>query len=145
MISLITGAENAAAALNAQRVRMDVVSQNIANANVSRGPDGKPYRRQQVVFEQVLQDQQHVAGDALGAKPQLVRVARIQEDKQPPRMLHMPGHPHADKQGNVAMPNVNIQEEMVDMIVSSRSFEANLASLKTARNMALQTLSIGKR
>jgi len=145
MISLISGADNAAAALNAQRVRMDVVSQNIANAQVSKGVDGQPYRRQQVVFENVLQDQVQLAGDALGGRPQMIRIARIEEDKQPPRILHIPNHPHADKDGNVAMPNVNIHEEMVDLMVASRGFEANLASIKTARNMALQTLQIGKR
>lgn len=144
MISILSGLETTAAALTAERTRMDVVGQNIANAQVTRGLDGKPYQRQQVVFSTVL-------NSALGAQGpgssdlQSVRVARIESDGRPPRAIYNPGHPDANADGMVAMPNVNIHEEMVDMIAASRSFEANLAVLKTARSMALQTLGIGKR
>jgi len=118
---------------------MDVISQNIANANTTRGLDGKPYQRQQVVFEKVLQQAQ-----GLDAGSQKVEVARIEKDARPPRLIFNPGHPDADADGMVAFPDINIHEEMADLIVSSRAYEANLAVVKNARAMALQTLSIGK-
>jgi len=142
MIDFLPGVKSTTAALTAERIRMDVISQNIANANTTQGPDGKPYQRQEVVFESVLNQQ---IADPSNVQPQPVQVARIQSDSRPPRMVYSPGHPNADKNGMVAMPNINIHEEMADLITSSRSFEANLAVLKNAQAMALQTLSIGKR
>jgi flagellar basal-body rod protein FlgC len=140
MINLLPGIESSAAAMNAERIRLDVISQNIANANTSRGLDGKPYQRQQAVFESVLR--QHEAGSSVPAN--LVQVSRIDKDERAPRLIYNPGHPEADAQGMVAMPNINIHEEMADLIVASRAFEANLAVVKNARMMAMQTLAIGK-
>lgn len=142
MIDFLGGIQSTASALNAERVRMDVISQNIANANTTRGVDGQPYRRQQVMFETVLLKQQ-LAG--AGPSTQGVQVARIVADPRGPRLVHQPGHPDADPNGMVAVPNVNIHEEMADLIASSRTFEANLAVVKNARQMALQSLGIGKR
>ncbi|MDX1952343.1 MAG: flagellar basal body rod protein FlgC [Verrucomicrobiota bacterium] len=141
MINFIPGIQSSSSALTAERIRMDVVSQNIANAHITRGLDGKPYQRQQVVFESVLADQQ--AGMSGGA--QTVQVARIQKDESPPHMIFNPTHPDADPNGMVAMPNVNMHQEWADYITSSRAYEANVAVIKNARSMALQTLSIGKR
>lgn len=140
MISLLSGISSTAAALDAERVRMDVVSQNIANVNTTHGPDGKPYQREQVVFASVLRSQQ--GGDAAGA--QQVRIARIEKDSRPPRMVYLPGHPDANEHGMVAVPDINIHEEMADMIAASRSYEANLAVAKNAHTMALAALSLGK-
>ena len=142
MINLIPGINSSAAALDAERTRMDVVSQNIANVDTTKGLDGKPYQRQQVVFESVLQMQQ--ATEAGGAVPQSVQIARIVKDNREPRMVYNPTHPDANSKGMVAMPDINIHEEMVDMITSTRAFEANLAVVKNARTMAMQALSIGK-
>ena len=143
MIDFIPGLSGTAAALDAERIRMEVVSQNIANANTTHGPDGLPYQRQQVVFETVMQ--QSLSGSGLTAGlPQALKVARVQPDTRPPRTMFSPGHPDADANGMVKMPNVNIHEEMADLITSSRSYEANLAVIKNARQMALQTLSIAK-
>ncbi len=142
MLPLLTGVQSTSTALEAERIRMEVISQNIANANTTRGPDGKPYQRQEVVFEAVLNRQLAGATDA-GTKS--LNVARITKDTSPPRLVYNPGHPDANPQGLVAMPNINVHEEMVDMIAASRSFEANLAVVKTARSMALQTLNLGKR
>lgn len=144
MINILSGLETTASALNAERIRMDVVGQNIANAQVTRGLDGRPYQRQQVVFETLLSASQGYAGSAIGGLP-TVRVARIEMDERGPRLIHNPGHPDANGEGMVSMPNVNIHEEMVDMIAASRAFEANLSVIKTARSMAMQTLGIGKR
>jgi flagellar basal-body rod protein FlgC len=129
MINCLNGIQNTAAALSAERVRLDAISQNIANINNTRGPDGGPYVRQQVVFENVLGQQ----------------LARLRDDPRPPQLIYNPSHPDADPDGMVAMPNINLHEEMADMIVASRAFEANLAVIHNARQMALQTLAIGKR
>jgi flagellar basal-body rod protein FlgC len=139
MISLLSGISSTASALDAERTRMDVISQNIANVNTTHGPDGKPYQRQQVVFQSVLSAAQ---GDSNTS--QKVQIARIEKDSRPPRMIYMPGHPDANAQGMVATPDINIHEEMVDMIAASRSYEANLAVAKNAHTLALQALSIGK-
>jgi flagellar basal-body rod protein FlgC len=142
MINILPGIDSTSAALNAERIRMDVVSENIANVNTTRGIDGKPYQREQVVFESVLQAQQN--SDALGSTPQTVQIARIEKDRRPPIMVYNPSHPDANAQGMVAMPDISIPEEMVDMIAASRAFEANLAVVKNARSMAMETLAIGK-
>jgi flagellar basal-body rod protein FlgC len=141
MVQILSGIQSTTAALDAERTRLDVISQNIANAHTTRGPDGKPYQRQVVVFESALQQ-------ALGAEKQsptpTLQVARIDKDPRPPIMTYEPGHPDADANGMVAMPNVNINEEMADMIAASRAFEANLAVVKNSRSMAMQTLAIGR-
>ena len=143
MINILSGINATASALNAERIRMEVISQNIANANTTHDVDGKPYQRQQVVFEKVLSQQQGLP--AFGAGETSVQVARIEKDRRPPNLVFNPGHPDADANGMVAMPNISIHEEMADLIVSSRAFEANLAVVRNARTLALQTLSIGKR
>lgn len=139
MINILTGIDSTSSALNAERIRMEVISRNIANANTTRDIDGKPYQRQQVTFETVLDQQQ---GQGSGGT---VRIARIEKDPRPERMVFNPGHPDADESGMVAMPNINIHEEMADLISASRAFEANLAVVRNARAMAVQTLAIGKR
>lgn len=141
MINILSGIQNTSSALAAERVRMEVIAQNIANADTTRGPDGKPFQRQQVVFESVLKGQ--LAAGAEG-QPRGVQVARIVTDSRPPRLVFNPGHPDANAQGMVAMPNVEVPLEMVDLIAASRAFEANLAVAKNARAMAMQTLTLGK-
>ena len=140
MLDILSGIQSTTAALNAERTRLDVISENIANAQTTRGPDGKPYQRQVVVFETALK--QAIEG---GGQVPMLREARIQKDSRPPQLIYEPGHPDADANGMVALPNVNIHEEMADLIAASRAFEANLAVVKNARSMALQTLAIGKK
>ncbi len=140
MINLLNGIDSTSSALDAERIRMDVIAGNIANANVTRDVSGKPYQRKEVVFESVLRAQQDLASPEAGSST--VHIARVQADTRPFQMVYNPGHPDADSKGMVAMPNVNINEEMVDMIASSRSYEANLAVVKNARTMAMQALSI---
>ncbi|MBI3416278.1 MAG: flagellar basal body rod protein FlgC [Verrucomicrobia bacterium] len=143
MINILTGISNTAAALTAERTRMEVTSQNIANANTTRGLDGKPYQRQHVVFQAHLDS---LSAGLAGADTSLsaMDVARVEKDHRPPRLVRMPGHPDADANGMVAVPDINIHEEWADYISASRAFEANLAVVKNARAMAMQTLSIGK-
>lgn len=143
MINVLTGIESSSSALEAERVRLEVVAQNIANANTTRGTDGKPYQRQQVVFQNVLS--QRVNAEMAGGIPaNRVEVTAIQKDDRPPRLIYNPGHPDANAQGMVAVPDINIHEEMADLLTASRAFEANLAVVKNSRAMAMQTLSIGK-
>jgi flagellar basal-body rod protein FlgC len=139
MIDILSGTQSTAAALDAERTRLNVISENIANANTTRGVDGKPYQRQVVVFETALQ--QAMNG---GASIPTLRVAGIEKDPRPFETIYEPGNPDADAHGMVAMPNVNINEEMADMITAERAFEANLAVVKNARGMAMQVLAIGK-
>lgn len=144
MINILTGIESSSAALNAERVRLEVIAQNIANANTTRGPDGKAYQRQQVVFQSVLNDRLNTPAGA-GAPAYKVEIGAIQKDGRAARLVYNPGHPDADAQGMVAVPDINIHEEMADLLTASRAFEANLAVVKNSRAMALQTLAIGKR
>lgn len=141
MIQILTGVQNSAAALSAEQTRLDVISENIANANTTHGPDGKPYQRQVVVFESALQQAMNSDG-AVQMPP--VQVARIEKDNSPPIKVYEPGNPDADASGMVSTPNINVSEEMADLISASRTFEANLAVIKNARTMAMETLSIGK-
>jgi flagellar basal-body rod protein FlgC len=140
MIDILSGIKSTSAALNAERTRMDVISENIANAHTTRGLDGKPYQRKVVVFETALRQ-------ALDGSGQIatLQAARIQKDTRPAELLYQPGHPDADAKGMVAMPNINVHEEMADLISASRTFEANLSVVRNARSMALQTMAIGKR
>ncbi len=142
MVQLIPSLPSTTAALDAERTRLEVIAQNIANANTTRGPDGGPYQRQQVVFEGVLQKAQAAEGSR--AALQAPQVARIQKDPRPGPTIYQPGHPDADASGMVQFPNVNIYQEMADMIVADRTYEANLAVLKNGRAMAMQDLTIGK-
>lgn len=142
MIQILTGIGNTSAALDAEQTRLDVISQNIANAHTTRGVDGKPYQRKVVVFETALQNA--MDGSNAGGNLPAIQVAKIETDPRPPMQVYDPGNPEADAHGMVSMPNVNIHEEMADLISASRTYEANLAVVKNARSMALQTLSIGK-
>jgi len=143
MMKLMPGLDSSVSALQAERVRLEVISQNIANANVTKSANGQPYQRQIVKFETLLQEK---LGQDSEAVPQAVKVARVLKDSRPPNEVYQPGHPDADPATSlVRYPNVNIHEEMADMIASSRAYEANLAVVKNARTMTLQTLAIGRR
>jgi flagellar basal-body rod protein FlgC len=137
-MNLISGIDVTASALNAQKTRLDIVAQNIANAQTTRTPDGKPYQRQIVSFESEL------VRRAGGASLQSVRIAAIDADRTPGQQVYNPQHPDAGADGLVTMPNVNLSYEMVDLITASRAYEANLSVAKSARQMAMRTLEIGK-
>jgi len=143
-INILPGINSTSSALAAERVRMEVISQNIANANTSRGLDGKPYQRQHVVFESVMGQEMDANGFGGSSATSIVKMSRIEKENRPPRMIYNPGDPNAGNDGMVAMPDINIHEEMADMIAASRAFEANLAVVKNSRAMAMQTLAIGK-
>jgi flagellar basal-body rod protein FlgC len=122
-------------AVSAQSQRLNVVSSNLANAESVAGPDGKPYKARQVLFQtQMMDAEQSSAG---------VRVASIVEDSTEPRKLHEPSHPLADENGYVTMTNVNVVEEMVNMISASRSYQSNVDVMNTAKNLLQKTLQLG--
>ena len=129
-------------ALTAQRAKMDVITSNLANADVTRTAEGGPYRKKNVVLssEAVKEGFDSTLKNALKA----VKVAEITEDTSPPKMVHNPSHPDADKDGYVAMPNVNIMAEMADLITVSRSYEAMVTAFDATKNMALKALELGK-
>lgn len=136
--SIIPAADIASSALAAERTRLDIVAQNLANMNTTRGADGKVYRRKLVTFESVMKN---AGGNNIDGAS--VQVAKITEDPRPLVRIYKPGHPHADKDGMVTMPNVNLIEEMTDMTVASRAYEANLQVIKTGKQMFNQALDIG--
>ena len=139
-MNLISGIDITAGALNAQKTRLDIVAQNIANAHTTRTPNGGPYQRQIVSFETQLM--RHGLGG--GASLQSVKVGTITADRTPGQQVYNPQHPDASPDGLVTMPNVDLSYEMVDLITASRAYEANLAIVKNARQMAMKTLEIGK-
>jgi flagellar basal-body rod protein FlgC len=141
-MELITGLGATGSALNAQKTRLDLIAQNIANAQTTRSADGGPYQRQVVTFEAQLANRLARAGQSAG--PTGVKVASISNDPTPGQKIYDPRHPDADVQGMVAMPNVNVSTEMVDLITASRAYEANLSVVKAARQMAQKTIDIGR-
>ena len=141
-MELITGLGATGSALNAQKTRLDLIAQNIANAQTTRSADGGPYQRQVVTFEAQLANRLARAGQSAG--PTGVKVASISNDPTPGQKIYDPRHPDADVQGMVAMPNVNVSTEMVDLITASSAYEANLSVVKAARQMAQKTIDIGR-
>ncbi|MHB1392425.1 MAG: flagellar basal body rod protein FlgC [Clostridia bacterium] len=136
-----------ASGLTAEKLRMDVISRNIANVNTTRTADGTPYRRQVVVFQ--AGDKQMPFSEYLNdASKNLigsgVKVAGIAEDKTPFKSVYDPGHPDADEKGYVKMPNIDVMTEMVNMISASRAYEANVTAINSAKSMALKALEIGR-
>lgn len=134
------------AALSAQRLRMNLISGNLANVNTTRTSQGGPYRRKEAVFaaQPLERSFQQILADRRNNQITSVKVARVIEDRNPPVMKYDPRHPDADEKGYVAMPNINLMEEMVNMISASRGYEANVTALKAAKDMALKALEIGR-
>jgi len=145
-MGLFDAIDIAASGLTAERLRMDVTAENLANAQSTRGANGGPYRRKVVVLQQ--DGGQGGFGAALagamgsGGPASGVKVAGIQEDPAPNRRVYDPGHPDADAQGYVSMPNVNPVSEMVDLISASRAYEANVTAMQTAKQSFNKVLEL---
>ncbi len=163
---LFSAIKISASGLRGQRTKMDVVARNLANAETTRTADGTPYRRQRAIFEQVLGDKlrRHSVDMGYTADNRLARThpahlgessrssvlagggvtseAAVAFDSSEFRVVHDPGHPDADEQGYVLMPNVNPITEMVDMITASRAYEANVSAVQTAKDMFNDALKI---
>ncbi|MGB6044914.1 MAG: flagellar basal body rod protein FlgC [Pirellulales bacterium] len=138
---IFSATDISASGLAAERLRMEVVANNIANAHSTRSASGGPFRRQDVVFASALDDAQSSDGPN-GHSLSGVRVASVQEDLSELPRVYRPGHPDADKDGFVTMPNVKPANEMVDLITASRAYEANLRTLRTFREMTEQALNV---
>lgn len=134
-MSMLNVFKIAGSALNAQSLRLNATASNLANADSVAGPDGQPYRAKQVVFSA-----ERVAGPgSIG-----VKVDQVVESAEPPRMVYEPNNPAANAEGYVAMSNVNVVEEMVNMISASRSYQNNAEVMNTARTLLQRTLTIGQ-
>jgi len=142
---LLSSMHISAAGMSAQRTRMDIVAENIANADSTRTKDGGPYRRRQVVFQAISPQQKfsNIFNSAFQSNTQQsVKAAYIAQDQKPFREVYDPSHPDANAKGLVKMPNVNPVEEMVDMNSASRSFEANVTTLEASKRMFLKSLEL---
>jgi flagellar basal-body rod protein FlgC len=138
-----------ASGLTAERLRMDVISNNIANVNTTRTENGGPYQRQRVIFEPRTEKMQFLFPAMFDKSKRMnqfqgVRVTEIINDPTPPKLVYDPGHPDADANGYVAMPNVSIVKEMVDMISATRAYEANVTAVNSAKQMAARALDMLK-
>jgi flagellar basal-body rod protein FlgC len=131
-----------ASGLSAERVRVSLASSNLANAESTRGPDGKPYQRLDPVLEAVPFGDQ--LAQASGAEPMSVRVAEVARDGGAGRRVYDPSHPDADPQGFVTLPNVNPIHEVVNLMSASRAYDANASALETLKTMAQRALDIAR-
>ena len=128
----------AGSAMSAQGQRLNTVASNLANADSATSASGQPYRARHVVFATVE------LGRPGAAPASGVQVQQVVEDVAPPRLVHDPAHPLADQDGNVAMPNVNVVDEMVNMISATRSYQTSVETMNAAKSLLLKTLTIGQ-
>ncbi len=149
-MNLFSSFSISAKGLRAERTRLNVASMNLANAHVTRTLDGGPYRAKSVVFRSVpLKQGNAVAAEGIDSFEarlekalESVEVVEIVDDKTPFMEVYDPGHPDADENGMVKMPNVNVMEEMVDIMSAQRAYEANISAMDSAKNMAIKAIDI---
>ena len=144
-MNLFDALQSSSTGLSAQRVRMNLIAGNLANANTTRTEEGGPYKRKEPVFAAVPMKNSFndVLQSRLNQNLTEVNVIDIVEDQRKPISKFEPGHPDADPQGYVQMPNINVIEEMVNMMTASRSYEANVSAINATKKMALKALEIG--
>lgn len=133
-----------ASALKAHSLRLNTISSNLANVETTSTPEGGPYKKQSTYFQTKTLSFQDQLNNQMGSSVKGVEVSKIIEDKSPPRKVYDPSHPDATEDGYVEMPNISVLEEMVDMMSATRSYQANVTSIKMAKRMALKALEIGR-
>jgi flagellar basal-body rod protein FlgC len=138
------GLRISASGLSAERLRLDTISTNIANASTTRGKDGKPYIRKIAVFQENLKAELNKANGKMDEKHLGVKAVGLEDDKSPLKKVYDPSHPDADTEGYVTMPNVNVLNEMVDLIAATRAYEANINTMNAQKSMFMKTLEIGR-
>ncbi len=145
-MSFLDALHTSASGLSAQRLRMNLISSNLANVNTTRTEDGGPYRRKDAVFEAKASqpDFKQQLKNRLEEANVGVEVTEIRDDERPPILKFDPNHPDADGEGFVALPNINVVEEMVNMISATRSYEANVTAIRGTKEMASDALDIGR-
>ncbi|WP_079529841.1 flagellar basal body rod protein FlgC [Halobacillus hunanensis] len=151
-MSIFHAINTSASALTAQRLRMDISSSNIANANSTRATinengEWEPYRRKMVVFEpkdNSFQSYLNTAANRSSSPGEGVKVSAIAEDEEPFKRMYNPSHPDANENGYVLLPNVDPLQEMVDLMSATRSYEANVTAINATKGMLMKALEIGK-
>jgi len=146
-MNFLSAMATSSSGMAAQRFRMNIISANIANAETTRTPEGGPYRRRDVIFgalppQRTFEDE--LRGQMDPDQPLHAKVLGVAIDERPPVLRYDPSHPDANEEGYVAMPNVNPMEEMVNLMLASRSYEANVAAFNATKTMALKALEIAR-
>ncbi|MEK6623652.1 MAG: flagellar basal body rod protein FlgC [Bdellovibrionota bacterium] len=146
-MDFLTGLKISSSGMAANKKRMGAISSNIANAQTTRTAEGGPYRKKEVVFgaEPARETFSEMLEGELGENAQTVQATEVLSTDKPPVLKYEPNHPEANEQGYVAYPDINMMEEMANMIVTSRAYEANLAAFNTTKSMAVKALEIGNK
>lgn len=143
-MSVFSSMQINASGLTLERLKMDTISTNIANAKTTRTEDGGPYKRREVLFEENLKNQKNKLTGLNERRSVGVKVTGISQDEENFKQIYDPSHPDADIDGYVTMPNVNMVDEMIALITTQRSYEANITALNTSKNILKKTLEISK-
>lgn len=143
-MSLFSALSVSASGMAAQRTRAELLTENLANAETTRTPEGGPYRRKDAVFvtTQVSSDFHSILASQLDAQPQGVAVSEVLTDTSDPVTRYLPGHPDANADGYVAFPHINPAEDMVDLMSTSRDYQANVAAIAAVKDMIQRSLDI---
>ena len=146
-MSIFNSINISASALTAEKTRIDIIAKNMANANSTRATGGMPYRRQMAIFEEnkATSFSEHLSKHINKNNGQGVKISKIVEDDTPFKLKYEPGHPDADENGYVEMPNVDTIKEMVDLISAQRSYDANITAMNASKSMLMKALDIGRR
>lgn len=146
-MSIFNSINISATALTAEKTRIDIIAKNMANVNTTRSTGGMPYRRQMAVFEENKSTafSEYLSKYTNKVEGKGVKISKIVEDESPFRLVYEPGHPDADENGYVKMPNVDIIKEMVDLISAQRSYDANITAMNASKSMLMKALEIGRR
>ncbi|MBF0287809.1 MAG: flagellar basal body rod protein FlgC [SAR324 cluster bacterium] len=147
-MSFLSSLSVSVSGMTAQRHRVRTISENLANAETTRTAEGGPYRRREVIFAAVSDDrtfdQELLEQDRSLSNATEVKVVGVVQDQRPPVLKYDPSHPDANEDGYVEMPNINTMEEMANLMMASRSYEANIAAFNASKNMAQSALDIGR-
>ena len=143
-MKMFSGIEASASGLTAERLRMDLIASNLANAESTKTESGGPYRRKVAIFEPrgARYSFRDILSKSFGTLPEGVEVTGVREDSSPFKRVYMPGHPDADEEGYVTYPNVDVTTEMVDLMAATRAYEANVTAIEAAKTMAQRALDL---
>ncbi len=146
-MNFLTAMETSSSGMAAQRFRMNIISANIANSQTTRTPEGGPYRRREVIFGALPAPrtfEEELRSQVKPDEPLHAKVLGVAVDERPPILKYDPSHPDANEEGYVAMPNIDPMEEMVNLMLATRSYQANVAAFNATKSMALRALEIGR-
>lgn len=146
-MNILSAMETSSSGMAAQRYRMNIISANIANAQTTRTPEGGPYRRREVIFGALPAQrsfEEELRSQVKPDDPLHAKVLGVAVDERPPLLKYDPAHPDSNEEGYVAMPNIDPMEEMVNMMLATRSYQANVAAFNATKGMALRALEIGR-